>query len=130
MADRTLNVLIAEDDSATANLYAVYARACGFRVAVARDGIEALRVAETELPDAIMLDVSLPKVDGRDVCKKLKANPRTQGIPVLVVSASAGDQHLRDQLVELGADDVVEKPIDLVIAFRKLERMVRRTAAP
>jgi DNA-binding response OmpR family regulator len=130
MADRTLNVLIAEDDNATANLYAAYARARGFRVVVARDGIEALHVAETELPDAIMLDVSMPKVDGRDVCKKLKTNPRTQGIPILVVSASGGDQYLRDELVDLGVDDVVEKPIDLVIAFRKLEHMVRRTVPP
>jgi CheY-like chemotaxis protein len=85
---------------------------------------EALRAAETEMPDIIMLDIALPKLDGRDVCQRLRANPKTKSIPILVASAYGGDQYLRDELVDLGADDVVEKPIDLVIAFRKLERIV------
>ena len=128
MADHALHVLIAEDDTATAKLYAAYAKSRGFQVLIARDGIEALSVAEAELPDVIMLDVSLPKLDGRDVCKQLKSNPRTKDLPVLVVSASGGDQFLRGELVDLGVGDVVEKPIDLVITFRKLERLVERTA--
>ncbi len=130
MSDRALHVLIAEDDAATAKLYAAYAKARGLQVLIARDGIEALSVAEAELPDVIMLDVSLPKLDGRDVCRQLRANPRTQGIPVLVVSASGGDQFLRGELVDLGVGDVVEKPIDLVIAFRKLERLAKRAVPP
>ncbi len=130
MADRALQLLIAEDDDATAKLYAAYARARGFQVVVAHDGLEALSLAEAEPPDVIMLDVSLPKADGRDVCRKLKANPRTQGIPVLIVSASGGDQFLRGELVDLGVGDVVEKPIDLVIAFRKLERLAGRSIPP
>jgi CheY-like chemotaxis protein len=51
-------------------------------------------------------------------------------IPVLVVTASGGDQLLRGELVDLGVDDVMEKPIDLVIAFRKLEHLVKRAAPP
>ncbi len=126
MLHGALHILIAEDDAATAKLYSAYATARGHQVVVASDGIEALNAAEKEMPDVIVLDIALPKVDGRDVCRRLKANPKTKGIPVLVVSACGGDQYLRDELVDLGADDIVEKPIDLVIAFRKLERLVER----
>src|SRR5512133_2201567 len=56
----------------------------------------------------------------------LKANPRTAAIPVLVMTAYGGDQNLRDLLLELGAVDVLEKPVDLAIAFNKAERLVQR----
>ena len=71
----------------------------------------------------ILLDVAMPTLDGRDVLAQLKADPRTAAIPVLVVSALAGDQHMRDLLVDLGASDVMEKPVDLEIAFNKAERL-------
>ncbi len=92
---------------------------------LARDGAETLVAAVTERPDLVMLDVGMPKLDGRDVLKQLKANPRTAQIPVLVVTAYGGDQNLRDLLLELGAVDVLEKPVDLAIAFNKAERLVR-----
>ncbi len=121
-----LRILVAEDDPAVARLYAAYAQSRGHQVAFARDGAEALVAAATEPPDVILLDVAMPKLDGRDALKQLKANPRTRGIPVLVISAFGGDQHLRDLLLELGAWDVMEKPVDLQIAFNKAERLVRR----
>jgi CheY-like chemotaxis protein len=121
-----LRILVAEDDPAVAKLYATYANGRGHRLLFARDGAETLLVAAAELPDIVMLDIAMPKLDGRDVLKKLRANPRTHGIPVLVVSAFGGDQHMRDQLVELGADDVMEKPVDLQIAFNKVERLATR----
>ncbi len=129
MADhRALRILIAEDDEAVVQLYAAYARKRGHEVLIARDGAETLVTAATELPDVIWLDIAMPKLDGRDVCRQLKANPKTQGIPILVVSALAGDQHMRDMLVDLGAFDVLEKPVDLHIAFSKLERLAERKA--
>ncbi len=127
MADhRTLRILIAEDDEAVAQLYAAYAKKRGHEVIIARDGAETLVTAATEMPDVIWLDVAMPKLDGRDVCQQLKANPKTKGIPILVVSAFAGDQYMRDVLVDLGAFDVLEKPVDLQIAFNKLERLAAR----
>jgi CheY-like chemotaxis protein len=73
-----------------------------------------------------MLDVGMPKLDGRDVLRQLKSDARTASIPVLVVTALGGDQNLRDLLLELGAEDVLEKPVDLAVAFNKAERSVRR----
>jgi CheY-like chemotaxis protein len=121
-----LRILIGEDDPAVAKLYAAYAQGRGHQLLFARDGAETLIAAAAELPDLVLLDVAMPKVDGRDVLKQLKSNPRTRGIPVLVISAFGGDQHMRDQLVDLGADDVMEKPVDLQIAFKKAERLARR----
>jgi len=93
---------------------------------VAKDGAETLVTAASELPDLVLLDVGMPKLDGRDVLKQLKANPKTRPIPVLVVTAFGGDQNLRDLLLELGAFDVLEKPVDLQIAFNKAERVALR----
>lgn len=125
MTPAPLRILVAEDDAAVARLYAAYAQSRGHQVIFARDGAETLVTATAEVPDLIWLDIAMPKLDGRDVLKQLKANPRTAGIPVLVVSAFGGDQNMRDLLVDLGAWDVMEKPVDLQIAFNKAERLAR-----
>jgi CheY-like chemotaxis protein len=121
-----LRILVAEDDPAVARLYVAYAQSRGHLVTVARDGPETLVAAAADHPDLVLLDISMPKLDGRDVLRQLKANPRTSAIPVLVVTAFGGDQNLRDLLLELGAEDVLEKPVDLAIAFNKAERLARR----
>lgn len=123
---RKLRILIAEDDPAVLLLYSRYATKRGHDVLAAHDGAEALVVAAAELPDLIMLDVAMPKLDGRDVLRQLKASERTRAIPVLVVTASGGEQPLRTLLSELGAEDVLEKPVDLPIAFAKAERIAAR----
>lgn len=122
---RKLRILIAEDDPAVLKLYSRYAEKRGHTVLVAQDGAEALVVAASELPDLILLDVAMPKLDGRDVLRQLKATARTREIPVLVVTASGGEQSLRTLLSELGAADILEKPVDLPIAFNKAERIAR-----
>jgi len=78
------------------------------------------------LPEAGAVVGGAVELDGRDVLRRLKADPRTAVIPVLVVSAFGADQNMRDQLVELGAADVLEKPVDLKLAFDKVERLAGR----
>jgi CheY-like chemotaxis protein len=126
LAATPLRILVAEDDASVARLYRSYAQSRGHSVLVARDGAETLVAAAAELPDLVLLDIGMPKLDGRDVLRGLKSNPKTASIPVLVVTALGGDQNLRDRLLELGAVDVLEKPVDLAIAFHKAERLVRR----
>ncbi|HSM91572.1 MAG TPA: response regulator [Anaeromyxobacteraceae bacterium] len=121
-----LRILIVDDEPAVLNLYSRYAERRGHASLLAHDGAEALVVAASERPDIIFLDVAMPKLDGRDVLRQLKANAHTAGIPVLVITASGGDQHLRTLLSELGAADVLEKPVDLPIAFAKAERIAAR----
>jgi CheY-like chemotaxis protein len=126
VATSALRILVAEDDAAVAKLYAAYAQSRGHTVLFARDGVEAVLAAGSERPDIILLDVSMPRLDGRDALKALRADARTRDIPVLVISAFGGDQHLRDLLLELGAWDVLEKPVDLQLAFEKAERLALR----
>ncbi len=121
-----LRILVAEDDPAVARLYAAYAQSRGHEVLFAADGAEAMAAAAAALPDVILLDVAMPRVDGRDALHLLKADPRTSAIPVLVITAFGGDQQLRDLMLELGAWDVMEKPVDLQIAFNKAERLAQR----
>jgi CheY-like chemotaxis protein len=127
MPPTPLRILVAEDDAAVARLFAAYAQGRGHAVTVARNGRQTLLAASgPQLPDLILLDVAMPELDGRDVLRLLKADPRTAAIPVLVVSAFGADQNLRDQLVDLGAADVLEKPVDLQLAFDKVERLAAR----
>jgi DNA-binding response OmpR family regulator len=121
-----MRILIAEDDPAVAKLYSAYALNRGHEVLFARDGAETLVAAAAEMPDVVLLDIAMPKLDGRDVIQQLKANPKTARIPILVISALGGEQNLRDLLLELGAWDVLEKPVDLQIAFNKVERLLQR----
>ena len=120
----TLRVLIVDDEESVAHVYAAYARVRGHSATVAHDGAEALVVATHEQPDAIVLDVAMPKLDGRDVCRALRDDPRTAHIPVVVVSAHGDDPFLRDVLIRLGVFDVQTKPVDLPALFRRLERAV------
>jgi CheY-like chemotaxis protein len=116
-----MRILVAEDDSAAAKLYAAYAQSRGHGVLFARDGAETLEVAASQLPDLVLLDISMPRLDGRDALQRLKASARTAAIPVLVISAFGGDQALRELLLGLGAFEVLEKPVDLKSAFDKAE---------
>jgi DNA-binding response OmpR family regulator len=84
----------------------------GYDVRAASNGPEALALIETELPDAILLDVTMPGMDGREVCRHLRAQPRTAALPILLVT---GNVDLSDRLAgfEAGADDYVGKPFEV-----------------
>jgi CheY-like chemotaxis protein len=130
VAARQLRILVAEDDEEIVRLYRDYALRRGHNVLHTHDGPETLVMAAGELPDVVILDIGMPKLDGRDVLRQLKQSPKTAGIPIVVVSARAGDQNMRDLLLELGAADVIEKPADLALTFSRLERLADRAAHP
>ena len=79
----------------------------GYEVLTAGDGEEALRVAKEKLPDVIVLDLLLPKLSGSEVLRKLKSNPKTSGIPVIVLSGLS--QRNADKLLQAGAEAYFEK---------------------
>jgi len=83
----------------------------GYKVFTADSGEEGLRVAETELPDLILLDIMMPKMKGRDVCARLKANPATQEIPVIFLTALGLADHIKAGM-DLGAEDYIVKPFE------------------
>ncbi len=115
-------VLIADDNVQGVELLEAYLTGTGYEMQVAYDGEETLRKVNEWHPDLILLDIMMPKISGFEVCKRLKANPQTATIVVLMVTAL--DQHSDiDRAVEAGTDDFMTKPIN------KAELLLRVKAA-
>ena len=123
-------VLVAEDDLANRALLARLLERAGYRSVAVADGRDALRAAVDERPDLVLLDVGMPGVSGLDVCRRLRADPRTVALPIILVT---GQVSARDVVAGLdaGADDFVRKPYDeaeLMARVRSVLRLARVTA--
>jgi two-component system sensor histidine kinase/response regulator len=105
-------VLIADDEDNNRILLRDALEGRDYRVLDACDGVEALEVAMNSRPDVILLDWMMPKIDGLEVCRRLKANPSTSRIPVLMVTALS-DRRERLSGIQAGANDYLVKPIDI-----------------
>lgn len=113
-------ILVADDDEALQLMIQRLAQKAGFDVVQALDGEAALRICAERRPDLILLDIMMPRLDGRDVLRRLKGDPALRDIPVIVFSAR-GEQSDRLLGLELGADDYVDKPFDIDLLVRKIE---------
>ena len=102
-------VLVADDDEDILSLVAFRLERSGCKVLKARDGEEALRLAITEVPDLAVLDVMMPKLDGHEVTRQIRANETTSRIPVILLTARAQEGDVAAGF-EAGADDYVKKP--------------------
>ena len=118
-------LLFVDDDAELRAIFRRTAERHGFTVLTGGDGAEGLDLARREKPDLVVLDVNMPEMDGRDVCKALKADDQTRAIPVLFLSAR-GDPFSRQLGLELGAEDFIEKPFDLDGLMRKVKYMLRK----
>jgi CheY-like chemotaxis protein len=117
-------ILYVEDNDD--NIYVLTRRLAraGYEVIVARDGIQGVRMARDQAPDLIIMDLSLPELDGWAASTQLKAMKETRAIPILALSAHAmaGD---RERALAAGCDDFDTKPIDLSRLVPKLEALLR-----
>ena len=120
----TGHVLIVYDEAPNRILLADWLGSYGHQVTTATNGLEALRVAELELPDAIVLDVKMPGMDGFAVCEKLKSNPQTAMIPVLLLT-SLHEREDRLRGMRAGANDFLFKPVDLPDLLLRVRNAVR-----
>lgn len=117
-----MQILIVEDDEDIADLVAYNLERQGWQTAQVHDGAEGLELILGSRPDMVILDLSLPGMDGFDVFRRMKENETTRGIPVLILTARA---QLEDRLtgLQLGADDYITKPFstkELVLRVRNL----------
>jgi DNA-binding response OmpR family regulator len=115
-------VLIIEDDPATSRLVEYSLRHDGFQVVRAANGLEGIRMARSETPDLVILDVMLPGLDGYEICHRLKADAATARLPILMFSAKAQEID-RNTGLKVGADEYLTKPAapaDIVNTVRKL----------
>ena len=115
-------VLVVEDDPETRRLYALILAADGFDTDEAHNGFQALDKATTTGPDLILSDIAVPGLDGIELCRRLRADPRTAAIPILAVTGHDG-RHYPDRARAAGANQVLIKPFaaeTLVAEARRL----------
>ena len=120
-------ILIVDDEPDVVDLLVFNLQKAGFKTLTARDGSMALQKARNELPALIVLDLMLPGLDGTEVCRQLKADPKTATIPIIMLTAKAEEV---DRIVglELGADDYVTKPFSPRELALRVKTILRRTA--
>ena len=125
-------ILIVEDDPDIAELVARYLGKAGFVIEQAASGRDALAAIAKRPPDLLVLDLMLPHVDGLEVCRSVRADDATAGLPVIMLTARA-EESARIVGLELGADDYIAKPFspnELVARVRALLRRAQRAAGP
>jgi len=118
-------VLVVDDEPDAVELIDFNLKAAGYEVVIAADGNEALKKARSSLPDLIVLDLMLPEVDGLEVCKILRRDPATAAIPIIMVTAKAGEID-RVLGLELGADDYITKPFSPRELLARIRAVLRR----
>lgn len=118
-------VLIVEDSATMRQMLGMALESRGYAVEGVGDSITALRLLSEWLPDAILLDLGLPDIDGFELCKRLKRDPKVRNIPVLVITGM--DQPgFEIMAIEAGADDFIAKPVDPLVLEARIEMVVRR----
>jgi CheY-like chemotaxis protein len=116
-------ILLVEDDDLNRDMLSRRLQRRGHQVLLAADGMQAILMAESETPDLVLLDMSLPVIDGWEVARRLKASPTTARVPVVALTAHAmaGD---RERALAAGCDDYDTKPIDFPQLVAKLEALL------
>lgn len=116
-------ILLVEDNEMNRDMLSRRLARNGFEVVMAVNGQEGLDMAVRENPDLILMDMSLPVLDGWDATRQLKADPKTAGIPVIALTAHAMDSD-RQKALEAGCDDFDTKPVELPRLLEKMRALI------
>lgn len=122
-------ILVIEDEEDVADLVRYHLRKAKYRVLHAEEGGRGAELALSEKPDAIVLDVMLPRLNGFEVTRRLRSDARTAGIPILILSAKGETEH-RIKGLELGVDDYLPKPFSPKELLLRIQALLRRKAPP
>lgn len=120
-------ILLVEDNVATVDVMRQELEFLGYDVSVAKNGIEAVEMASSELPDFIVMDIRMPKMDGFQAAGQIRKNPKTQAIPILAATAKAlpGD---REKCLQSGCDDYLAKPFTHRELGAVIEKLLKRSS--
>ncbi|MGC6443362.1 MAG: response regulator [Rubripirellula sp.] len=115
-------ILLVEDNEMNRDMLSRRLIRRGFEVAIAVDGRQGVEMATTEMPHVILMDMSLPEIDGWEATRMIKGNPQTSAIPVmgLTAHAMAGD---REKCLAAGCDEYGSKPVDFADLIEKIQRL-------
>ncbi len=122
-------ILLVDDEADIVELLEYNLRQAGYTVVAARDGASALAEIRRQRPDIILLDLMLPDIAGTEICRRLRRDPSTQTIPVIMITAR-GEEIDRVVGFEIGADDYIVKPFSPRELVLRIGAVLRRTAAP
>jgi two-component system, cell cycle response regulator DivK len=117
-----MRILLVEDNELNRDMLGRRLSRRGFSVSCAVDGAEGVRLAERDLPDIILMDISLPIMDGWEATSRIKASPKTAAIPVVALTAHALRED-EDRAFASGFSDFIRKPIDLELLLAAIRRL-------
>jgi CheY-like chemotaxis protein len=117
-------ILLVEDNELNRDMLSRRLARKGYEVLIAEDGAQGLSAATDGKPDLILMDMSLPVLDGWEVTRRLKAEPETRAIPVIALTAHAMSSD-REKAVAAGCDDYDTKPVELERLLSKIERLLQ-----
>lgn len=118
-------ILVVDDEPRNVKILQIQLKARGYTVYTAGDGLEALEVVEKEMPDLILLDINMPRMDGFEVVERIRAGAATEFIPIVMITALRDTRENRIKSIEVGADDFIEKPFDSVEVLARVRSLLR-----
>lgn len=116
-------VLLVEDNEANADMLTRRLARHGFDVRLATDGLQAVEMTRAEAPDLVLMDISLPKIDGWEATRRIKADPATAGVPIVALTAHAMVAD-RQRCLDAGCSEFETKPIDLARLLDKMQALL------
>jgi two-component system, cell cycle response regulator DivK len=121
--DRVAKILLVEDNEMNRDMLSRRLKRNGYDVVIAIDGQQGVDMAASEAPDLILMDMSLPVIDGWEATRRVKANEETRGIPVIALTAHAmaGD---REKAIEAGCEDYDTKPVEITRLLEKITTLL------
>jgi len=117
-------VLVVDDNRQNLELLQAYLEDVDCRTISARDGLEALKIIGEDSPDLILLDVMMPKMSGFEVCKRVKNDPKTADIPVIMVTALSEFGDI-ERAIDSGTDDFISKPVNKLELLTRIRTMLK-----
>ena len=123
MADSSKTVLLVEDNEDNRTVYRTILEHFGYRVIEARNGEDGVRMAREDGPDLILMDISIPIIDGWEATQVLKRDPETKGIPIIALTAHALASD-REKAMEVGCDSYLAKPCEPKTVVSEVQRFI------
>jgi len=127
LSKQAMSILVVEDNDDLRN-FMQYPLQADFDVLLAKDGVEAWEIVQRQMPDLVISDVMMPKMDGFELCKLLKSTYETSHIPVILLTSLSGDAEQLHGL-GLGADDYLTKPFDMTLLVQRIKSIIRNRKA-